>query len=202
MSLFVGSACFSPRVPSAVRREWVANGGKVASTQREDVHATHIFCDGSDDPWFRNLYRRSIAVFHWSWVSEVVRAQFRLPIYSYLIEDRPHTGVCAYMDDGWQDPVFVEDDSGTRLGSPDVESESSHHSKRGGNMLKAAHYLVDVSMEGETLVLDDIFNSGAAGAIAVSDALRALDHVSIDGVVQFIPGTIHMGKEFRCSYAQ
>ncbi|TFK85705.1 hypothetical protein K466DRAFT_525425 [Polyporus arcularius HHB13444] len=205
MPLFVGSACFSPRVPSVVRREWTENGGEVAKLHREDIHATHVFCDGSDDPWFRNLYSRSIAVFHWSWVSEVVRAQFRLPISSYLIEDHPYDAVSAYMNSGWQDLLLVEDDSGTRLGSPDVASDWSgkeHDSERGETIPKAGHLLGDVSMEGDTLVLDDVFNSGAAGAIAVSDALRALDNVSVGGVVQFIPGIIHMGKEFRCSYAR
>ena len=31
----------------------VENGGMIASVRCEDAHATHVFCDGSDDPWFR-----------------------------------------------------------------------------------------------------------------------------------------------------
>ena len=37
--------------------------------------------------------------------------------------------------------------------------------------------------------------------MSINGALEALDDISVDGVVQFLPGTMHMGKEFRCSYA-
>ena len=43
--------------------------------------------------------------------------------------------------------------------------------------------------------------SASDGAMSINGALEALDDISVDGVVQFLPGTMHMGKEFRCSYA-
>ncbi|PIL33303.1 hypothetical protein GSI_04753 [Ganoderma sinense ZZ0214-1] len=86
MDLFSGNACFSPRVPAEVQKEWVQNGGSVANIHADKTCATYIFCDGEDDPWFSRLFQRSMAIFHWSWISAVVAAQFRLPISAYVLD--------------------------------------------------------------------------------------------------------------------
>ncbi|RPD55359.1 hypothetical protein L227DRAFT_533408 [Lentinus tigrinus ALCF2SS1-6] len=221
MALFNGKACFSPRVPPTVQREWVQNGGQIASVKHEDAHATHVFCDGSDDPWFCSLYKRSMAIFHWSWISAVVRAQFRLPISSYLIDadDLFHDDTLAYSHDseGFQ----PEGDSQTGFGDPHAAagwSPMERYSKNGEEsfeVIRWPHRDVlpapdgvaegDVSFEGKTLVLDDpssMIHSLPTSGMSVSEALEALKSVSVDGVVQFLPGTVHMGKEFRCSYAR
>ncbi|KAI9066892.1 hypothetical protein FKP32DRAFT_1644946 [Trametes sanguinea] len=50
---------------------------------------------------------------------------------------------------------------------------------------------------------------GASGArssnirqvIPVSVALESLGSISVDNIKQFVPGSVHLGKEFRCFYA-
>lgn len=46
--------------------------------------------------------------------------------------------------------------------------------------------------------------SGFSGTpvISVSDALTALREVSTEGAVQFLPGTIHRGKNFSCCFVR
>ncbi|KAI8974161.1 hypothetical protein BD414DRAFT_498326 [Trametes punicea] len=89
MSLFSGQAWFSPRVPVSIRKAWIINGGAIAGPRPDATQAMYVFCDGRDDPWFRKLYQRSIAVFHWLWISAVVNARFRVPISAYAIDDAP-----------------------------------------------------------------------------------------------------------------
>ena len=43
--------------------------------------------------------------------------------------------------------------------------------------------------------------ANSSGAISVSDALEALQHISTENAAQFTPGTTHLGKEFLCWYA-
>ncbi|RPD71333.1 hypothetical protein L226DRAFT_468862 [Lentinus tigrinus ALCF2SS1-7] len=164
--IICATACFSPRVPPTVQREWVQNGGQIASVKHEDAHATHVFCDGSDDPWFCRLVQHSTnsQIFHWSWISAVVRAQFRLPISSYLI---------------------------------DVTTQKV--SSRKATARRCPMSLMPSRLRDDP---SSMIHSLPTSGMSVSEALEALKSVSVDGVVQFLPGTVHMGKEFRCSYAR
>ncbi|TBU29237.1 hypothetical protein BD311DRAFT_661636, partial [Dichomitus squalens] len=169
LELFSGNACFSPRVPIMAKKEWVHNGGKLAFPQSGATGATYVFCDGEDDPWFLKLYQRSIAVFHWAWISAVVAAQFRLPISAYVIDD-------------------------LRLM---VRSRQA----RTGRPLKTSEVIERFQDEYEHKGAPPMRRLAATGAIPVSEALDALRHVSTAKAVQFVPGTVHRGKEFQCWYA-
>ncbi|KAH9857412.1 hypothetical protein C2E23DRAFT_272431 [Lenzites betulinus] len=104
MGLFIGQAWFSPRVPTAALKAWASNGGSIAHAQISGTQATYLFCDGNDDPWFCELYQRSMAIFHWLWIPTVVNAQFRVSISAYAIDEHtaPHSSqrpVPAYRRD-------------------------------------------------------------------------------------------------------
>ncbi|OSC96849.1 hypothetical protein PYCCODRAFT_1217796 [Trametes coccinea BRFM310] len=46
----------------------------------------------------------------------------------------------------------------------------------------------------------DAFHDTVHQAIPVSVALESLSSISVDSVTQFVPGSVHLGKEFRCFY--
>ncbi|KAI1787721.1 hypothetical protein LXA43DRAFT_1163284, partial [Ganoderma leucocontextum] len=165
--LFSGNACFSPRVPAAVQKEWVHYGGNVATLQSHKPCPTYIFCDGEEDPWFARLFQRSMAIFHWTWISAVVAARFRLPISTYVLDGQaflrsPSPTTYAYV----------------LIAGSDIDREDHAGDPKFRLLL-----------------------SSSSGAISVSDALEALQHVSTEKAALFTPGTTHLGKEFRCWYA-
>lgn len=50
--------------------------------------ARYCFCSGKQDPWLPKLLKRSVAVFHSSWIPETAAAQFQLPLGRYVLDDR------------------------------------------------------------------------------------------------------------------
>ncbi|KAM5531288.1 hypothetical protein V8D89_015043, partial [Ganoderma adspersum] len=124
MDLFSGNACFSPRVPPAVQKEWVQYGGNVANLQADKTCATYVFCDGEDDPWFGRLFQRSMAIFHWGWISAVVAAQFRLRISAYVLDG--HSSASMRPAHTTEDGDLDEDADRTLLSTPPRDSAHAH----------------------------------------------------------------------------
>ncbi|KAI0737404.1 hypothetical protein C8Q80DRAFT_321036 [Daedaleopsis nitida] len=255
MDLFSGYACFSPDIPDVVKDSWVKYGGSIASLPSENSSAHYIFCDGTDDPWLNRFYERSMAVFHWSWITAAVQAQFRIPISSYILGEflaraassvgnlswtEPRTGSlhsCAQhkvrqscsedsdlalvedclkigrkydalegdtYDQGitrWMDGVPEPDSPNMKPTEPTVDPRLVLHDVEDITLVWEGDHSGDIkALLGSTAFVSDVSRSGVA-AVSVSDALRCLRDVSTDGAVQFIPGTIHLGKEFQCWFA-
>ncbi|TBU44945.1 hypothetical protein BD309DRAFT_957278 [Dichomitus squalens] len=230
LELFSGNACFSPRVPIMAKKEWVHNGGKIAFPQSGATGATYVFCDGEDDPWFLKLYQRSIAVFHWAWISAVVAARFRLPISAYVIDGystepvRPAYSQSGDPEEDLDRTLLSTPPLNAHIVSPSAKSEP-YESKsvtppcgdvcpvvdlrlmvrsrqaRTGRPLKTSEVIERFQDEYEHKGAPPMRRLAATGAIPVSEALDALRHVSTAKAVQFVPGTVHRGKEFQCWYA-
>ncbi|KAI0365138.1 hypothetical protein BV20DRAFT_777715 [Pilatotrama ljubarskyi] len=270
MSLFTGRAWFSPRVPMSVRKAWVTHGGSVAGVSSEDYnHAIYLFCDGNDDPWFSKLYQRSIAVFHWLWISAVVNARFRVPISMYAIEvsadsGETDTSAPAYMrclhpeslaerttkrrsppqhdtvtsrarplrarlyapriqsEDEVSDPDTPVPKARTKKPSApfmDLRSLQTARMVSHTKCLKSVRLLAPYNPERRkrqalssgnekdaptfSALVSQAATSGlSVKAISVSAALESLSGISMERATQFVPGAIHLGKEFTCFYVQ
>ncbi|KAI0761520.1 hypothetical protein BD413DRAFT_243498 [Trametes elegans] len=271
MALFAGQAWFSPQVPLAARKAWVANGGTVSSGRTDGTRTTYVFCNGSKDPWFPKLYQRSMAVFHWLWISAVVTARFRVPISTYVIDDarrnigeksapaytrpspyvtdtkpvperdeaRPRkarSAICApdrssmggiamsSSENGCDDECRSTCSAGSigkSKAMPFVNLRRTHTSNKVAKItrlqvvriasskterVRAVRALTPKQYDGAQPL--NSFLTCAAGsvsptrAISVSAALEALSSVSIEKATQFVPGAVHLGKEFRCFYSQ
>ncbi|KAI0823777.1 hypothetical protein BC628DRAFT_1381663 [Trametes gibbosa] len=274
MRLFTGQAWFSPRVPTAAVKAWISHGGSVAHTKVSGTQPTYLFCDGNDDPWFRELFQRSMAIFHWLWIPAVVNAQFRVSISAYAIDentsaDHNQRAAPAYMQnisrhvDPESTPCVrrtlvnadhnphaspadtIGNDLHITLSAPAMtntpkdmkhptpgssrrkpksipfvdlrivcESQRSSYSKRSkarSNRIKL--YAIPelpskVDPPRQDSDLPRRFNAAVSTAtsesssrhILVSAALESLSYVAIDSATQFIPGTVHQGKEFRCFF--
>ncbi|KAI0355247.1 hypothetical protein OH77DRAFT_1425317 [Trametes cingulata] len=271
MSLFTGRAWFSPGVPVSVRKAWATHGGSVAGVHAEDeAQATYLFCDGNDDPWFAKLYQRSVAVFHWLWISAVVNARFRVPISAYAIDATTDPGeadfsVPAYMriqspktptshmhmhkhpkqlhqvlgamhtrsvrirlsvspervDDDLSEPGSpIPKTRREKQSTPFVDLRSLQMTRKASHRRRSKTVRLLASSnteqrEQQTLpsrtqedapTFSALVSAAASGLsvkpISVSAALDALAAVSTEHATQFVPGTLHLGKEFRCFYVQ
>ncbi|KAI0328041.1 hypothetical protein GY45DRAFT_1326842 [Cubamyces sp. BRFM 1775] len=266
-SLFSGQAWFSPRVPTFVKETWTTNGGALGGLHPDASRPGYLFCDGNDDPWFQKLYQRSVAVFHWQWISAVVEARFRVSISRYIIDAR--ASATPNSEDSMlpayaTNPIQVNhigDHNGTPMSgkclttSPprrrvlrivkltpvdinermrDPPSPSPQRGKRApfidlsrmkvggkGRKTKRPKRIDDVPRDEQARTADeDLANSEARNAlseyaenssvaalsglapqvISISAAMEMLDPVETDQAVQFIPGVIYLGQEFRCFY--
>ncbi|KAI0669350.1 hypothetical protein C8Q78DRAFT_1042833 [Trametes maxima] len=280
MSLFIGDAWFSPCVPEYVRKDWSTHGGHLMKDTLCAARTVYLFCDGNDDPWFRKLYRRSLAVsvistclrqtyslkqvFHWTWIPAVIDAQMRLPIAPYAIHGRALSRPDEPPAPEYSSMILQNAPSAYRC-SP---AKSLGHTIRQGPYKRSSRAVrssgvsvspsnnlvrtpspswskdsvpfIDLRKEAGREVLTsrrptpirivgynleprgaprNVIKSGTENqdnvafrglmsaassgqAVSVSVALESLRPLPTGQATLFVPGTLHLGREFRCFYAQ
>ncbi|KAI0648576.1 hypothetical protein C8Q79DRAFT_581708 [Trametes meyenii] len=267
MFLFAGEAWFSPCVPVNVKKDWSTHGGRLWKDACHVGTTVYLFCDGYDDPWFQKLHRRSLAVFHWTWIPAVIDAQLRLPIAPYAINGRVPSRLDEPPAPEYSSMILQvthlsrknspEDTRGDiirhdphkpiprAIRPPSVRLSPRGHSvqslspsrlegsvpfvdlqRRAAREVSPLHRPAPIRITRHNLeprkALTSVASSGtqdegrttfrrllsaaasgqAVHAISVTTALESLRSVPTGQATMFVPGTVHLGREFRCFYVQ